>query len=155
MWLREKEAATAVEAWKIQVSALQVVHFPEQVIVARKGGACFEGSQLIGHDGTNFKTTAAAAWPPLLCRWVADSILLTFLNRGQGEGEVQVQGSKRKRQEEKDAEKKEDREEEHTPHSTGEKDQPANVSGRARRFPTMMEAAYGLRAGGTMNAGEV
>ena len=63
--------------------------------------------------------------------------------------------SKRKRQEEKDAEKKEDREEEHTPHSKGEKDQPANVSGRARRFPTMMEAAWGLRAGGTMNAGEV
>ena len=47
------------------------------------------GEQLIGHDGTNFKTAASAAWPPLLCRWVADSILLTFENSGQGEGEKQ------------------------------------------------------------------
>ncbi len=45
------------------------------------------GAQLIGHNGINFNTAATAAWPPQLCSWVADSILLTFGNSGQGGGE--------------------------------------------------------------------
>ena len=45
------------------------------------------GVPLIGHDGTNFATSASAAWPGQLCEWVAESILLTFTNSGQGEGE--------------------------------------------------------------------
>ena len=52
------------------------------------------GTPLIGHDGANFATAAAAAWPPQLCSWVAESILLTFQNSGQGEGGVQTQGHK-------------------------------------------------------------
>ena len=68
------------------------------------------GQQLIGHDGTNFKTAASAAWPPQLCSWVADSILLTFVNSGQGEGELEgkleeeklEQGGKEKGKEEED-----------------------------------------------------
>ena len=49
------------------------------------------GAPLIGHDGENFATSASAAWPPQLCAWVAESILLTFRNSGQGEGEWEDQ----------------------------------------------------------------
>ena len=66
------------------------------------------GQQLIGHDGTNFKTAASAAWPPQLCSWVADSILLTFVNSGQGEGEVDEEKVEKSVQNGKDKEKEEE-----------------------------------------------
>ena len=47
------------------------------------------GAPLIGHDGTNFNTAAAAAWPPQLCEWAAKSIISSFNNSAsEGKGDA-------------------------------------------------------------------
>ena len=46
------------------------------------------GEQLIGTVGGQFKTSAAAAWPPQLCEWVARQFLTSFReNSGHGKGQ--------------------------------------------------------------------
>ena len=41
------------------------------------------GGQLIGKEGGQFRTSAAAAWPPALCEWVARQFLTSFLRNSE------------------------------------------------------------------------
>ena len=77
-----------------------------------------EGSSLIGKEDGQFKTAAAAAWPPRLCEWMAKQFLAPFQRNSTTGGSQDLgrqdqdlgsgSGTKRKRGEEERGEEPED-----------------------------------------------
>ena len=47
-----------------------------------------KGVPMIGQTNGRFRTSAAAAWPPKLCQWVANQIVTAFVTNSAEEGEV-------------------------------------------------------------------
>lgn len=69
------------------------------------------GPPLIGRQDGQFRTAAAASWPPALCEWVAEQFMTSFRNREAGEVENCEGGErpqKKMRREEKVEEEREE-----------------------------------------------
>ena len=64
-----------------------------------------EGEQLIGKVGSQFKTSAAAAWPPKLCEWLAVQFLTSFHKNSETGGGQESRNKKRKAEDEGESRK--------------------------------------------------
>ena len=59
------------------------------------------GKPMIGKEDGVFKTAAAAAWPPMLCKWTAEAIVTSYQRyREQGQGSFSQNSQKRGHEEE-------------------------------------------------------
>ena len=61
-----------------------------------------EGTPLIGKHKGVYRTAAAAEWPPPLCKWAAQQILLSFQKTSEARGKQEDKGSSKKRQREEE-----------------------------------------------------